>query len=97
MTRRTPTGREPSKPNMQRIPVRTETARRIREALGAFTQGHPMPDVHAGEIDLARGAAFVAGLPEGTVIEFRARETSGPATHTVTGAFSVRRKPLDSR
>jgi hypothetical protein len=71
VTRRTPTGREPSKPNMQSISVRTETARRIREALGAFAHGRPLPDVHAGELDLTRGAAFVAGLPEGTVIEFR--------------------------
>jgi hypothetical protein len=91
VTRRTPTGREPSKPNMQRIPLRTETVRRIREALGAFTHGRPMPDVHAGELDLARGAAFVAGLPEGTVIEFREIEPPSGFGWAKYRAFTVRR------
>jgi hypothetical protein len=35
----------------------------------------PLTDARASEIvSFARGAAFVAGLPEGTVIEFRAVE-----------------------
>ncbi len=97
MTRRTPTGREPSKPNLQSIPLRTETGNRVREVVAAILDGRLLPDVHAGGLDReARAAAFVAGLPEGTVIEFRAIDPK-PEIDEPGAWYEFRRKSLDPR
>ncbi len=99
MTRRTPTGREPSKPNPQRMrcPERT-VAERIADQEGWY-YGAPERN-RPGDPALARGAAFVAGLPEGAVLELRAGSYPWqlpPGVPRKNAKFPVRRKPLDPR